>query len=244
MKKLLPFLALAALVSFSGCKEDDEPENATGIVRFSLEYDGTPVTLEEVFETVDGYRMRLDRLDFYVSETWFTTNSSNLTLESVSLIQFDQNQTSISFPIEASSVDGLQFSIGVPAWINEDPDPSQYPTDHPLSDFSGMYWSWNSGYKFVQLEGKADLTGSDGAPLDHPISIHTGLGDNYESLTFEKTIVADCNQVVANVRIDIKEWFTAVHDIDVATDSETHTTDNPELAEKFSDNFAASMRLE
>lgn len=244
MKRILGLLLLTSIVAFSGCKKEDDPVATQGIVRFTLVYDGAPVSLEEVFLTSDGYRMRLDRFDFYVSNAMFWPDDSDLSLESVYLLRFDQNVTSLEFPLDVESASRLDFSIGVPAIINENPDPSQYTTDHPLSDFSGMYWSWNSGYKFVQIEGKADLTGTEEAPLDHPISIHTGLGSNFESVSFEKSFSADCEQIVANVRIDIKEWFSSVHDIDIAVDSETHTTDNPELAEKFSDNFAASMYIE
>lgn len=51
----------------------------------------------------------------------------------------------------ASSFAGLRFTVGVPFQENHQ-DQANAPS--PLN-LSGMFWSWQSGYKFVRIEGKA-----------------------------------------------------------------------------------------
>ena len=239
-------LLLAASCSLASCSQDeDSPLADTLYVRVQLMDGTTPISTGDIFTTSEGYRVRLDQLDVYLSAFDASNGEGSAGLASeVALFKFGSDQTTADFDIPNSSSQTLNsFVVGVPDEYNIDPDPAAYPVDHPLSDFQGMFWTWASGYKFIQLEGRMDLTGTEGAELTDFISIHTGKPENLELIAPSVTSAAACERIEYVVELDVSQWFNAVHDIDIATDNQTHTSDNPELAEQFSDNFAASLTV-
>lgn len=72
---------------------------------------------------------------------------------------------------EAGPFVGLRFTVGVPFELNHE-DVTLAP---PPLNTSAMFWSWQSGYKFVRIDGRTDegapfffhlgSTGCDGDPL-------------------------------------------------------------------------------
>ena len=52
----------------------------------------------------------------------------------------------------SGSYTGLRFAVGVPQGLNHG---NQATAPSPLN-LSGMFWSWEAGYKFLRTEGKSD----------------------------------------------------------------------------------------
>lgn len=242
MKRTVHFTIAALLMALASCKEERTQVVNTVNVRFELVNDGEPFSPGEVVQLPSGERLRIDQLDFYVNAPELSGTSTS-DENGISLIRIQQDMVETGWSTTAELASGLSFEIGVPASINDNPDPSQYATSHPLSDFSGMYWSWNSGYKFIQLEGRADLSGTEGASLDHPISYHTGLEANREFVALPEPLAASCERYDLVVTIDVSQWWNGPADLDMETQNQTHTTDEPQTAAAFSDNFVASLMI-
>jgi uncharacterized repeat protein (TIGR04052 family) len=76
-----------------------------------------------------------------------------------------ETNVSITGAAPAGTYDGLSFKVGIPFALNH-ADVASAPS--PLN-LSGLFWSWNSGYKFVRI---------DAAPTGFgPFLVHVGSTD-------------------------------------------------------------------
>jgi hypothetical protein len=150
--------------------------------------------------------------------------------------------------IKEGSYNTIKMSIGVPAEINKDRDPSRYPSSHPLSvqASSGMFWTWSTGYIFTKFEGRSDLTGTEGAALINPFSFHSGDDLLFRTIELPVDIVAekDGNYTI-RVKFDLEKIIENENDIiDLSVDYLTHTSGNVDLGLRFVDNLALSFEIE
>lgn len=109
-----------------------------------------------------------------------------------------------------------------------------------------MFWTWNTGYIFTKYEGKADLSGTEGAALLHPFAFHVGDDPYYRSVVLDHPFTIGVAQT-ENISVVIhteKIIDGGPSPIDIATDNVTHTSGNPELAEKAANNFAAAFEIQ
>lgn len=106
----------------------------------------------------------------------------------------------------APSYSGLRFTVGVP-FQNNHGDQASAPS--PLN-LSGMFWSWQSGYKFVRLEGKTDSgrsyllhLGSTGCNKDGNGDVTSCASPNRASVKLDgfdparSTVVVDLAKILA-----------------------------------------------
>jgi hypothetical protein len=108
-----------------------------------------------------------------------------------------------------TSVEGIKFSVGVNAPINN-ADPSLQPVGSPLYyQTPPMHWGWVSGYFFSTLEGKA------GANLNTTFQMHSLGNANYFQQTQMAAGVSGApNQILINLNAD---FILAVKDINVSS---------------------------
>lgn len=130
--------------------------------------------------------------------------------------------------LNVTNIEGIKFSIGVDAPINN-ADPALQSPVHPLYfQTPSMHWGWAAGYRFVALEGTA-------GPNATPFEIH-GLGNaNYFGQTVMAAGVNSGNDIDIYVDAD---YIQALKDINVAAgpiDHGVNTTDLT-LLHNFRDN--------
>ena len=168
----LGILSMLLMFIFSCKKEKTDNDNtSTGIAKGSVliwfkgKVDNRNFLLNETYKHVKGWDYRLELVKFYISGIVFSSNDGScLALDTVAFIDFyenhlDSNTTGALLTIElpAGNYKGFNFLIGVDSAHNHS-DPSTYNSDHPLSNYKGTHWDWNSGYRFVMIEGKMDTT--------------------------------------------------------------------------------------
>lgn len=120
-----------------------------------------------------------------------------------------------------TNVEGIKFSIGVEAAVNNN-DPSLYPPSHPLAPKSpSMHWGWSAGYRFVALEGLA------GSALNTTFQMHGLWNANYYEQTQMATGVNSGNDVYINLDADYVE---AVAGVNIQTGPIDHGTNATDLA--------------
>lgn len=144
---------------------------------------------------------------------------------------------------DEDSVDyvGLRFAIGVPEPRNVD-DPALWDDDHPLAYGRGMHWSWNTGYIFMQIEGKYDSTAQNNGDLAENFVYHPGRSEllREQDLNGEVTLAAD-QTTNATLQMDLAHTFFRANDqIDIAVENFTHSTPGSDLplARRVIDNIA------
>lgn len=262
MKKIIPFLLLTIMATFLVNCEPDDPEpvdntdsgDPTGTVtlRFEPYYQDEPLEIGEVYTNAMGYRLQIENLDFYISNTTITDDESvEVTGSEIELLMDEDPAMEMSFEAATGNYSGLSFSFGIPSEVNTDSDPTQFPNSHPLSveGSNGMFWTWNTGYIFTTFDGRADTTGIAGNPLNHTFAFHCGNDQlfetrDYPDLAFE---VAEDQENVFVFRIQVDQLLdNPDNPIDLKEESLTHSSgeDGLALAIKFTNNFYEATTLE
>lgn len=250
-----PFLVLGLLALAFGlqsCKKE-KPSEGDGIggltVRIDPYFEGEPFQTGAVYYDYDGNRIRIDDFKVYLSHiAAIRSDGTEQPLLDIDLFHITASQD-VSFQVPVGSYKGLKFSVGVPEEWNKDQDPTQYPNDHPLSvnGAQGMFWQWNTGYIFIKVEGKADLSGTEGAELLHPFAFHCGEDVLFRTHVFGNNpfTISEGSDSRLSIRMDVDHFFYNANDsIDLETEYLTHTSGNLPLATRFTDLFNAAISLE
>ncbi len=133
--------------------------------------------------------------------------------------------------IEVGNYSNLSFDIGVDSVNN-------HSTVHlgELAPGSGMTWDWNTGYKFLLLEGEYVTPTKNGA-----LVFHVGEDKNYKSLSFNLSsnlkIEAGKTSII-KVKVNINGMFRSPYLIDF--DEVDQAMQNSD-ADKIGSNYAAGM---
>ena len=256
--KSLKVLALLALVLVTISCQKDEPENeitppaapedvnATGlfVLNFTSSVNGSPYNLNDNFVSLNNYRIKLEKIDFYVSNIKLLKGNGDVVVRDVGFVSFEQGWTSVTCTADTGTYVGFAFDMGVPADRNINHDPSVYATSHPLSIFQNMHWGWAAGYIFSKFEGRADTTGTGSGLFDQNLVYHSGA----DTLLRNKCINTAAFTIVENgtitetMDINVAELFVGNNDtVDITVDNSTHTGNDLPLAIRFVDLFRAAM---
>lgn len=120
-----------------------------------------------------------------------------------------------------TNVEGIKFSIGVEAPINN-ADPALQPAGSPLSfQTPSMHWGWSSGYRFLALEGKT------GSGFTTTFEMH-GLGNaNYFNQTkMVAGVPSGANDIYINLNAD---YTQALKGINISTGPIDHGVNATDL---------------
>ena len=259
-----PFLfgALALTLFFSACKGPEvDPTQETGIFEFNMlaRVGGQSFEKDAVFENILGQRYRLSDFRMLVSDlTLVKANGEDTLLAETLLLNFTEESIRktdhgegvyIQFDVPEGEYQGIRFGIGVPEARNQDVDPTDYASGHPLSPSSGMHWNWITGYKFLVMEGQMDSTGTDTGPLDFSLAYHTGLDQLYRELSYTESddafTIDKAKELPFKFELDVNRFFYNNTDtIDMRRYPVSHTTpigsDAYQLSEKITDNLVNS----
>ncbi len=233
------------------CKETvdpPEPETPTQYVfKWNVVFGNNDLVQGQTYNHIDGYRLLLEDFRGYIAQvTLYDENDSAHVIQDIALLNWftDPQLTITADPI---SVKKIGFSLGIPSSINTNTDPTTYPNSSPLSvgGAAGMFWTWNTGYIFYQLNGKTDLTGSTTAPLTDPIAYHCGDDTLFRELIFDIPDVTVINGQTQtwNFSLDAQKCFWNDEDtLHLDTDYLTHTSGNLPLAIRAMNLYASSFQ--
>lgn len=120
--------------------------------------------------------------------------------------------TSVRGSAPAGTYTGLRFTLGVPFRMNHQ---NQATAASPMN-LSAMFWSWQSGYKFLKIDGATrgvtgfnihlGSTGCDGNAMG---SVTMCSAPNRATVTLmgfnpaSSTVVADLARLIANTNVDM-----------------------------------------
>lgn len=114
------------------------------LLHFVPTWNGTPVKLNTSYTTSNKATIEVAQLKFYLSNvsTANTEKTPNYHLLNLTDI------ASFSFKIPAHKSSQLSFNLGIDSLTN-----MQGVQGQDLDPMNGMYWTWQSGYINVKLEG-------------------------------------------------------------------------------------------
>jgi hypothetical protein len=241
MKKL--FLLPILFLIISGC--DDEPSvSDQADLRLILNHvvDDAPLQLNtERYTNAAGQAYNITKFRYYVSNIRLRntrTGEVYIEPESYHLVGTESGN---SFEILLSDLplgefNQLEFAIGVDNSTNTSTD--RLGALDPSND---MAWDWNTGYKFILLEGNYFPDNADVAPLVY----HVGGDPNYRILTytFGQSALPELDlgageEHRVNMEVNVAELFRTPNLVSFA---EHPVVMFDPFSQKIADNYASDM---
>ncbi|MBR9861615.1 T9SS type A sorting domain-containing protein [bacterium] len=162
-----------------------------------------------------GIKFNVTRLQYYISKVSIVHDGGTVTDASgvYALVNASQNTEVDLGNFDITTVEAIQFSVGVNTPENND-DPTKWPSTHPLAPKSpSMHWGWAAGYRFVAMEGKA------GDALNTTFQIHALGNKNYHQIR----IPTDAQDLDGDLIIELNaDYARAIEGIDVSASVVTH----------------------
>lgn len=156
----LRFAALLVVIALGACRErggDDVPAPApmTGAVALRFSYvvgdDALPLYLDSAYLTASDDLVRVRHLKYYLSRVRLQrADSSYWTAPDRAFLLDAGRRDSLTLSgVPPGEYVALTFDIGLDSASN-----SRSDWDGDLAPARLMHWSWNTGYKFLSLEGE------------------------------------------------------------------------------------------
>ncbi|OAQ39694.1 hypothetical protein A5893_08915 [Pedobacter psychrophilus] len=172
MKKLLLMVAIAA-VAFMSCKKEDAGEiTGSGTLNFEFEnvVGNQPLVLTtQNYTNTKGESYKVDMFKYYVSNIQLLKADGSIYNVPESYFLIDQSDASTLKPslsnLPAGDYTKISYTIGVDSARN-----FAGAQTGVLAPEKAMFWSWNSGYVFVKMEG----TSPTSTAANHNLIFHIG----------------------------------------------------------------------
>lgn len=239
--KFLKLIALFILsISLFSCGDDEEA--TTVKVEMNMHVAGTALELGKAYK-INNTSVKFSTLAMYIGDPSFDVAGRTYTSEDRYFLLKPGTLTFNLGEVQGKTFDGLNFNIGVDETTNalDEEDYNSRPAGDPLGvQDPSMHWSWNAGYRFARIDGKADLD-NDGE-FETSIVYHTGTNALFRSVSMTPSLDLKEGANTVEIGLNIADAFIGV-DFSDAEQQTTHTGDNPELATKIADNLKNSVSV-
>lgn len=198
---------LASSFLFTACHKDEinPDDNGTIEVHFDNRAGANDLVLNNAqpYTTALGQEITISKFDYYISNVQFT-NADGTTYtvpqaESYFLLkESDPLSQELEFTIPEGDYTALTFTVGVDSARSCMDISQRTGVLDPAAGGQGMYWSWNSGYIFLKMEGTSPSAPLDSTSNTHPFMFHIGGFGGYNSPTLNnlKTVTINFGQDV------------------------------------------------
>jgi hypothetical protein len=211
--KIFTFAVLAATTLFTACKKEetiDPNEKGTVLLEFDNVLGNQNLVLNSAtYKNGNGDDYTVSMFNYFVSnvkllkadgteyaipqeESYFLIKESDVASQKITLKN-----------VPAGDYNGVKFIIGVDSLRNTMDISKRTGVLDPATGGAGMYWSWNSGYIFVKMEGTSPQAPIDSASNSRKYRMHIGGYGGISSKTINNIKetalkVADVAKVRAN----------------------------------------------
>jgi hypothetical protein len=238
MKKLIITSILA--ISITACQKDEKTTTSTtGNIRVVLQHtvDGQALQLETGTYSQEGKQYIISRFDYYLSNFQLknTNNTAFSEANSYHLVRTQRNTSTSNFEIKnvpVGTYNQLNFALGVDKARN-----TSIVQAGDLDPNNNMAWDWNTGYRFVVLEGKTkDNLG---------LVFHIGTDENYQTCSFKlpkniEVIAGKTTKIQINT--NVAELFRTPHTVNFLEMNDVMGGDNAKkISENYKDMFTVTV---
>ncbi|MEN2280510.1 MbnP family protein [Algoriphagus sp. SE2] len=233
MKNLIYTALFSSLLLFSSCNEDEVP--ATMAVDISLDHiiSGQPLELNgKSFTLPSGESFTPKKFKYYISNVKLTNSKTGeiyVESDSYHLISEDGNKSIDLGMIPTSNYDQITFSIGVDEIANGKTDQTG-----DLDPNSDMAWNWNTGYKFLILEGEFTNAKTEER---QGLVMHIGTNANYKTITQSVNGLKAGKATTISLVTNLDELFVDPNSL-LLSELESTTIMFGEMADKVAENYS------
>lgn len=238
--KHLTFVLLGFLASFTiiSCGEDKDTSTT---INLGMEINGQSLVLGDTYD-LNGTSVVIDRAAFYLGGLNYVVDGADVPSNTfIFLIKDGQNAITKALSKESNKLEEIKFFVGVDPVTNlqQDISPEERDSSDPLSiQDPSMHWSWNTGYKFLAIDGKADLD-NDGV-METSIAYHIGSNPFLTNISVPMNKELDGENLSIDLALNLNTFF---QDVDFEVETDTHTGNNIPLAEKLTANLTSAFDL-
>ncbi len=200
MKNSTLYILLFTIAFLSSCKKKEKeeapaPQTPTGKIEvvFVPKKGTTPFIMNTDIVTPAGETIKISKWKFFLSNIGLSkadasenpaipTDSNTAGIYHIDFgaptttVDGVTNAYSISFNATVGSYNDIRFDVGIPREKNHaDPTSALFPLDLSQED---MYWSWNSGYVFMLIEGSGNTV------ANYDKNFHFGIGTDARMMSF------------------------------------------------------------
>jgi len=241
---LMVFFLLAIFSSFQQKKIlHQSPITKVKIVFLNNVKGSKIVFRDSIYTNPFGEKYTITKLRYYVTNLLLQNGHNNIK-EKKSYHLIDESKAAsqaISFDIPAGDYNSIQFLLGVDSLHNV----SGAQTDD-LGPANDMFWTWNTGYVIVKMEGNSPASKLVNNKYEFHIGGFSGPFNvlKYVHLNFpEKTmhfIAGKTYEIFINA--DINTWWQHPHDIKIS--EHANITSPGQIAKNISDNYVNMFHIE
>lgn len=241
------FIILLFMASFmAGCSkelsnQDGALLSASLELRFVHQVGSQPLVLGSAYQNSFGENFTVSRFKYYVSNIALNTvGNTGKRAESYFLVdESDSASAILRMPISPGDYSQLSFLLGVDSTRNV--SGAQTGALDPLHD---MFWTWNTGYIMMKLEGSSPLSSQPNNRVQYHIGGFSGAYSALRQINtgFVNPVAVKGGQtLVVTYRADLERWFSGVHDLPIANQAVTMSP-GP-LAASYADNGASMFSV-
>jgi hypothetical protein len=209
---LLSLLSMFFTLGIIACSDDGEDlGDSTYTLTFRHQMAAEPLRLNQVFTLPGMPAFQIQEFKYYISnislensktgQRYFVPNSYHLLSES------GNAEAIIHLPdVPRQDYDRIHFAWGIDATKNTSLD-----NTGDLDPSNEMAWNWNTGYKFILLEGRM-------VESNRPLVYHIGFDHNYKELQFAipgDAALGQKRKVNLDFNVAVEQMFKAVAPIDI-----------------------------
>ncbi|WP_448520037.1 MbnP family protein [Rhodoflexus sp.] len=238
MKKII-YVLLVSVFALSACNDSLQPEGRSKVtINLAMLFEGQPLVLaDRQYRNANGDVFTIERFQFYMSNVKFrntATRDSFAVPNSYHLIVRKENTHLFELPLDipAGKYDELEFAVGV--------DPVRNLSTDQVGDLdpsNNMAWDWNTGYKFLMIEGRVfPPTGNQ-----RGLVFHVGGDENYRVIRLPLSTTLNTSsrpQHVIAMNVEVANMFNSPNVIDLSRQS---TVMMGPVAAKVADNYSSSV---
>ncbi|HEX4849475.1 MAG TPA: MbnP family protein [Puia sp.] len=216
-------------------------------ITFTAVSNQSPLIIGKTYSNSFHESFTVDRFRFYVGEIRLRPGSGMTEAkpgkDNYYLFDLaDSSSSEIILPLNAGTYEGIDFLLGVDSIHS-----ASGAQTGALDPRKGMYWTWNSGYVMLKLEGNSSLSNLPGHTIEYHLGGYRAPNNVSQqvSLSFQKgkeLKIGPGEKNQLNISVDINKLFdgpTPVH----MSDMPACNTPGP-LAKSISDNCKQMFSLQ
>jgi len=229
-------LSLALALLLASCNGDESVEKGTLTIQFENLLDGIPLVFEETRYSRDQAEFNISTVKYYISNVKFLDETGQVFYtepDSYHLIEETASSKNLTIEIPElvpKEISTIEFSIGI------DPDRNlSLDNTGDLDPSNEMAWNWDTGYKFLLLEGEIQEPNDSRKGMVY----HIGNNENYKTIKKEvNTQIKSGITTKIEIEAEILSLFDSPHYINI---NETNVAMGGEDARKIAENYAENF---
>lgn len=242
-KLFLTYLGFVSAIIFIGCGMIYAQAPAGKVkIRFIHTANGKPLELGEVrYQNFFGEEYQVSKFKYYVSHIGFTGKSSWQDDNSYYLVNAANEENSIEISLPPGNYPAMHFLLGVDSIRN-----CSGAQDGALDPMNDMFWTWNTGYVMLKLEGNSPASTADLNRLEYHIGGYKGNNNvatpvSVDLLTKGGLTVKPGKTTEIIIETNLDAFWHADRDVKIAEHAVCMTTGL--LAKKIAANFPSLFSL-